>query len=296
MSNEVMRLRSLSHDDMRREADSIDFDIHDLLMKRAELGAILADKAGESSLAPLQAAHAAKVLREILSRHSGRLPRRALVRIWSDILFAANRQAKLHVFGRNDASGFWDLARTHFGCAMPMIGHNSAASVVHACADDPHAFGIVPLPESLEDGQAWWEQLAPAGHGGPRIAQRLPFVRDDGCPVPLPQGFAIAAIEQEATGMDTTLLRLECHSELSRARLQSVLKQCGFDARILAASRDSAASAGSRLLVANRGFVSAEDERLGSIVAKAGDAIGRVSVVGGFADPFEAVVAQDPPA
>jgi len=283
-------MRPDSREDTRRDIQSIDREIHDLLMLRATLG----DSAGgDASVppAPVRAAQAAKILRNILSRHSGEFPLRALVQIWSDILFACDRQTTLHVFSGAGATGFHDLARTYFGCVMPMTTHNSAASVAHACADDPFAIGLVPPPESVENGQVWWEQLAPAGHTGPRIAQSLPFVRNDSCRVPLPQGYAIAAVEQEATGRDTSILRLECHSEMSRARLQTLLRQAGFEAQILAASRESAKSPASRLLVANKGFVAVDDERLATLAGAAGGAIERVALVGGFADPFDAAAA-----
>ncbi|HEY6579197.1 MAG TPA: hypothetical protein VIY09_07720 [Rhizomicrobium sp.] len=276
-----------SREEKPGDIESIDRAIHDLLLRRAELGETA--KGGASvSPPPVRAAQAAKLLRAVLSRHSGRFPVRALVQIWSDILFACDTQTKLHVFGGVGVAGFHDLARTYFGCIAPVIMHNSASAVVHACADDPLAIGLVPPPDSVENGQAWWEQLAPAGRPGPRIAQSLPFVRNDSCPDSLPQGFAIGAVEQESTGADTTVLRLECHSEMSRARLQSLLRQAGFEAQILAASRTSAKSVASCLLVGNKGFVAPDDQRLSSIAAMAGDAIERVAVVGGFADPFDA--------
>jgi hypothetical protein len=76
---------------------------------------------------------------------------------------------------------------------------------------------------------------------------------------------------------------------MSRARLQAVLKQAGFDAQILAASRETAKGAATRLLLANKGFVAAGDERLAAVTAIAGDAIDSIALVGGFADPFEAL-------
>lgn len=273
--------------ELRHEAESIDRRIHDLLLRRAEIAELERDQTAEAP-APIGTAQIAVILRGILGRHSGRFPLRALVRIWSDILFAGDTQTTLHIHGGEDVSGFRDLARTHFGCTMPMVSHGSATAVVHACADDPRALGLVPPPETVDNGQTWWEQLAPMGHAGPRIAQSLPFVRNDAGPVALPQGYAIATIDQQPTGTDTTVLRLECYAELSRARLQSLLRQAGFDAQILAASRVASKGTASRLLVAARGFVAADDERLTSIPAKAGDSIERVSVVGGFADPFDA--------
>ncbi len=276
-------------DETRRELQSIDHDIHDLLMRRAK---VIEARAGDPApSAPVRAAHAARILRGALARHSGKFPLRALVQIWCDIVFASDMQTTLHVFAGEDVPGFRDLARTCFGCTLPIVNHNSAIAVVHACADDPLAIGLVPPPESVENGKAWWEQLAPAGQPGPRISQCLPFVRNDPCPVPLPQGYAIAAVEQESTGRDTSILRLECNSEMSRARLQSLLRQAGFEAQILAASREASTSAASRLLVANKGFVPPDDERLVTIANLVGDVLERVALVGGFADPFDAAAA-----
>ncbi|HEX3429860.1 MAG TPA: hypothetical protein VHT03_03160 [Rhizomicrobium sp.] len=284
-----MSSRPDTAEEIRREILACDRGIHDLLIRRTL--AVLASRPEEpDSPAPMRVSKTAKILRGILARHSGRFPLRALVQIWSDILFAMDGKTTLHVYGGEDAPRFWDLARTHFGCTMPLIAHHSATAVVHACANDPAALGLVPLPESIESGQTWWDQLVPAGNSGPRIAQSLPFVRNDSPAFPLPHGYVIGTVEQEATGTDTTVLRLQCQAELSRARLQAVLKQAGFDAQILAASRESPKSAASRLLVANKGFVAANDERLAAVKSIGGEAIDSLALVGGFADPFEAPI------
>jgi chorismate mutase / prephenate dehydratase len=282
-------MRPESRDELRRELHSVDRDIHDLLMRRAKL--LEVRRGGPAPSAPMRTAQTARILRGVLARHSGQFPLRALVQIWCDIVFAGDTQTTLHVFAGEDAAGFRDLARTFFGCTLPIVSHNSATTIVHACADDPLAIGLVPPPESVENGQAWWEQLAPAGQPGPRISQSLPFVRNDSCPVPLPQGYAIGTIEQEPTGRDTSILRLECHAEMSRARLQGLLRQAGFEAQILAASRAASRPAASRLLVANKGFVPADDERLSTVASLAADAVERVALIGGFADPFDAAAA-----
>jgi hypothetical protein len=271
-------------EEVRREVLAFDRSIHDLLMRRTER--LLASRCDDPrSPAPVRPAQAAKILRRQLARHNGRFPLRAIVQIWCDILFALDPRT-LHVYGGEDASRFWDLARIHFGCTMPLINHSSAMAVVHACANDPLALGLVPPPESIESGQTWWEQLAPAGNTGPRLAQCLPFVRNDSVSVPLPQGYVIGAVEQEATGTDTSVLRLECPAEMSRARLQAVMRQAGFDIQSLAASRESPKSAATRLLVANKGFVASGDSRLPAVTEIAGEV--RVALVGGFADPFQA--------
>src|SRR5579864_8753410 len=130
-------------EEIRREILALDRGIHDLLMRRTE--AVLASRSDESRPpAPLRVSQAARVLRGILARHGGRFPPRALVQIWSDILFAMDTRTTLHVYGGEDAPRFWDLARTHFGCTMPLIGHASAAAVVHACVNDASALGLLP--------------------------------------------------------------------------------------------------------------------------------------------------------
>src|SRR5881394_3193813 len=97
-------------EEIRREILAFDRDIHDLLMRRTEV--VLASPSRASgSTAPLHAAQAARVLRRLLARHSGRFPLRAVVQIWSDILFALDKQTTLHVYGGEDALRFCDLAR-----------------------------------------------------------------------------------------------------------------------------------------------------------------------------------------
>lgn len=276
-------MRPDSREEVLGAAQAIDHEIHDLLERRFRRG--IEDTSASPAFFP--AAQSATILRTVLARHSGGFPPDALVHIWSEILFACHNQTTLHVFAGEDAPGFRDLARTHFGSMLPIVGHVSATAVVHACADDASSIGLVPSPESAGNGPAWWDQLAPAGHPGPRIAQFLPFVRNGRRRAHLPEGYSIAAVEQTFTGRDTTILRVECPAEMSRARLQSILRRSGFDSHILAGSRDSVRSVANRLLVASRGFVAADDKRLAELAAIAEETIDSVAVVGGFADPFE---------
>ncbi len=275
-------------DDIRREIEEIDRELHGLLVRRTALSETLWATHQEHASVAGRAARTAAILRGILSRHQGSFPKRALVRIWSDILQPASGGTTLHVFAGENAEGYWDLARAHFSCMIPMVAHSTTAAVVHACADDAGALGIVPMPDSVESGQAWWDQLAPAGSQGPRFVQCLPFVADEEDGPSLPEGYAIGTVEQTPTGSDTTILRLECHSELSRTRLQTLLRQAGFEAKIMAASRQSMRSSASSILIANKGFVATDDARLALLAAKAGDALESISHIGGFANPFPA--------
>ncbi len=277
--------------DLRRKVDAIDDQIHDLLMRRAKIANVIGrhpERAMRDDGMPLaQPARKAEILRRIVRRHEGSLPVRSVVRIWCELLAAGpSERGTMHVYAGEQAALYRDLARTYFGSLMPMVSHTSATAVLYACSDQAQAMGVVPLAASGEDGVSWWTHLAPAGHPGARVVARVPFVPDDGVEPPYPQAFAVGALEQEPTGDDTTLLLLETQGELSRTRLQSFLQRSGFEAQILAAGGEPGKGV-SHLLLANKGFVAAQDPRLAVFVAKAGDTILRVAPVGGYANPLD---------
>ncbi len=278
---------------LRRQIDKIDDDIHDLLLRRWQA----AEKVGRSKRgadeapdAPrIRPAREAAILRRMVARHEGAMPVGMIVRIWREIL-AANIRAqasyKIHVYTGAQAIGFWDLARSYYGSATPMTGHASAQAVLHACADDAHAVGVLPLPESAEDAAAWWSQLAPAGHDGPRVIAKLPFVVGDESGPAYPMGYAISAIEQEETGDDTTLLLLDTMAELSLAKLQTFLKQAGLEGQVIAVGRAPSGSTGRQVLLEIAGFLAKDDPRLAALGSAGGDGLLRAAPVGGFANPI----------
>ena len=282
-----------AHDDPGAKIIRIDQQIHDLLMQRTSLLEGARGRAGAESGAlqvPLHPGEDAATLRRIVDRHAGQFPLRSVVRIWREILTASlsvRAQYVVHVCAGENALAFWDLARTYFGSTVPVTGHASASAVVHACAEDAMACGVVPLPESAENVSPWWAQLAAAGEAGPRIIAKLPLVLNDGGRFDYPAAYAIGSIEQKPTGDDTSVLFLETLQELSRARLQMLLKQVGIEAQIVAAGQEAARSATRELLVETTGFVAPADPRVSALLENGGDAILRATVVGGYANPLD---------
>lgn len=279
------------HDDPAEEIIRIDQQIHDLLMRRAELLRLLrkGEAAGPARIS-LRPGEDAATVRRIVDRHRGDFPLRAVVRIWREILTAslsADTNYSVHVYAGENALAFWDLARAYFGTTLPVTGHATASAVIHACAEDKMACGLVPLPESAENVSPWWAQLAAAGEDGPRIVAKLPLVLNDGGRFDYPAGYALGTIEQRPTGDDTSVLFFETQQELSRTRLQSLLKQVGIKAQIVAAGQEAAKAATRELLLETKGFVGPADPRLDALAAVAGDALLRVNVVGGYANPLD---------
>ena len=280
-----------THDDPAEEIIRIDQQVHDLLMRRAGLlRAVRKADAADAAQVSLRPGEDAATVRRIVERHTGDFPLRAVVRIWREILTAslsADAQYSVHIYAGENALAFWDLARTYFGATRPVTGHATASAVVHACAEDKIACGLVPLPESAENVSPWWAQLAAAGEDGPRIVARLPLVLNDGGRFDYPAAYALGTIEQRPTGDDTSVLFLETQQELSRARLQSLLKQAGIEVQIVAAGQEAARAATRELLVETKDFVAPADPRLDKLVEAAGEALLRVNVMGGYANPLD---------
>ena len=280
-------------EDLRREIDAIDDALHDLLIRRSDVTRAVAkvkqpvSEQGNGALVPaLRPAREAAILRRLLARHKGDLPPQVLVRIWREIIAASLRvqgRFHLHVYAADNQSGFADLAHAHFGALTPIRTHARPSMVVHACAEEPNSLGIVPLPEIEESGPAWWTQLAPAGEKGPRVVAKLPFVweGDDGL-----SAYAIGTVEQEPSGDDTTLLLLEIAPGVSRTTLKSLLRSAGLKARLMATGRLLEKKVPDEVLLEVEGFVGKDDARLATLANAPGDAITRVSPIGGYANPF----------
>lgn len=278
--------------DLRQEIDGIDDSLHDLLIRRHEISHIVAKvkqptaDPGTGSLAPaMRPAREAAILRRLLARHKGELSPQVIVRIWREIIAASLRiqsRFQLHVFSGKNSIEFHDLARSYFGSLAPIKSHSRPSLVVQACADEPNSIGLIPLPEFEEPGATWWAQLAAAGQPGPRVISRLPFIVEGG---EAPSAYAIAAIEQEPSGDDTTLLLLEVASDISRARLKTMIKDARFDAQLAATGRTSDKTAPDEILLEVKGFVSKDDKRLKLLADAAAEALARIAPIGGYANP-----------
>ena len=271
---------------LRREIDGIDDQIHDLLMQRTAVVANVA-RVKESGLnAAYQPAREADLVRRLLARHRGPFPRRALVRLWRELLGATTRLQSdfgVTVYRTEEATGYWDLARDHYGSETPIIAHSSPAQVIAAVAEGTATVGVLPMPQE-DDAQAWWPTLVRPDPNMPRVIARLPFVAHDrGASA---EALVIARTSTEPTGDDRSLLAIEAASQMSRARLHEAMTEAGLEISLLLA-QDEAESDPMRLhLVDMGGCLDGDDPRLAELRQKCGRAIGRMARIGGYAAPI----------
>jgi chorismate mutase-like protein len=281
-------LQDKSLDELRGKIDKIDDALHDLLIYRGEVTLAIArlkQPTGAGAAPAVRPAREAQILRRLLARHRGNLPRRFILRIWREIIATSlqlQTNFQLHVYSGDDRQGFADLAAAYFGSLTPIRSHTRASLVLQACAEEPHCLGIVPLPQGEEAGVPWWAQLAPANTPGPRIIAKLPFLVEGEGTL---SAYALGAVEQEDTGDDTTLIRLETAPGFSRASLSSMLKNAGLDAHTIAGGR-TADKKGGMVLLAAAGFVAPSDPRLERLKRDLGESVPVLVTVGGFANPL----------
>jgi len=285
-----MNQDSAALEQLRREIDRIDDQLHDLLMRRTSLVGRIAAAKGDRRVT-LRPGREAQILRRLLGRHAGQFPKLAVVRIWREIVGAlTGLQAPLtvavHAAGRSTAA--IELARNHFGVVAPLHAFRSPGQVVRAVADGVATVGVIPLipgTEAADEAEPWWTSLTLESGDAPRVVARLPFApiaAVKGAAEPL-QALVIACRDHDESGDDRTLAVLETGPDLSRDRLRAILAAGGLEpAELLAIHRHGVVWLH---MVEILGHVTAADPRLAALVAPK-DPVGRIAVVGGYATPF----------
>lgn len=280
---------SAALEQLRREIDRIDDQMHDLLMRRAAMVERIVAAKGDKRVT-LRPGREAQIIRRLVGRHSGAFPRLALVRIWREIIgtltgLQSPLTVAVHAVGRSTAA--IELARNHFGLAAPMQAFRSPGQVVRAVADGNAVVGVIPLTicgDGVEEAEPWWTTLMLESGDAPRVVARLPFIPTPavkGSAEPL-QALVLACRDHDESGDDRTLAVVETGPDLSRDRLRAVLAAGGLETADLPALYRGEGLC--RHLVEIRGHVAASDPRVAVLVAPK-DPIFRIAVIGGYAAP-----------
>jgi chorismate mutase len=224
---------------LRAEIDRLDDALHDLLMRRAEVVARLVASRTKGAGPALRPGREAMILRRLLARHAGPLPRAALVRLWRELLGVHTAlQSPLTVAAWLPEAGM-EVLRAHTGLVARLT----------PCADDAAALA------AAEGGEAALAALPPAGrwwrtHHPSRlfVTARLPFFGTADSTVLL-----LSPAPPDASGDDRSLVRVPA-GNLAR------LAAAGLPPAILVQDAELA-------LVELPGMIAAGDARLASLGA-----------------------------
>ncbi|MDA5192609.1 chorismate mutase [Govanella unica] len=274
---------SPSFDDLRQNIDAIDREIHALLMRRADvvmaLGALKKTDGGASAPLALRPGREAVILRKLAETHKGPFPLPALLGIWRSMISAyLHMQTPFNVLVPQQDQGIsfgagslWDLARSHFGAAIPIHTAASPRAIVTALAHDPTLLGVLPRP-TLDD---WWTTL-PLGHADrPHIVAALPAWSSDG-----PHAYLLSRTPPEPMGADVALILVR-GTEMDSSVILQAAHRAGLDDASISAYKAGIDGHASHLIATRR-----LDAVAGAEGPLAAAVRGEAGLAGLFAEPL----------
>lgn len=269
---------------LRAEIDRIDDQIHDLLMRRTALAGEVRKAKRSTTTTAYRPARETAILRRLLGRHKGALPKTVLTRIWREIMTAMLRLQgpfAVAVYSPESVGAYRDLARDHFGGAVPATSHQSTRSVVNAVTEANTTVGVLPLPVD-EDADPWWPALTEYAGDGPWIIARLPVARlDEG-----PDALVIGPMPHEASGADRSYVMIRASVDVSRASLGASLARLGMKPVYMTSRADPATPDLTHFLFEVEGHVAIDDPRLAKMIEPDDAPAQTADVLGGYALPF----------
>ncbi|GAB1717186.1 MAG: Chorismate mutase [Nitrobacter sp.] len=194
--------------ELRKEIDAIDEQVHALLMRRGDIiDRLISVKQTQETGSAFRPAREADMMRRLAQRHRGILPLDTVESIWRVIISTftyVQAPFSLHADLSLGESAMRDSARFHFGFTVPFVPHFNAQAAVEAVATSK---GDLALVSATSSRIPWW--LALEADGAPKIIARLPFIERADHPAALPV-FVISRVADDArvTEVETWSVRV----------------------------------------------------------------------------------------
>ncbi|MGB5901367.1 MAG: chorismate mutase [Xanthobacteraceae bacterium] len=182
--------------DLRQEIDSIDEQVHRLLMQRSDIiDRLISVKKTQEVGSAFRPAREADMMRRLVERHRGILPLDTVEGIWRVIIATftyVQAPFSVHADLSTGESAMRDSARFHFGFTVPFVAHFNPMAAVEAVAKSK---GDLALVSATASRLPWWLELE--AEGTPKIIARLPFVERADHPAALPV-FVVSRVADSA--------------------------------------------------------------------------------------------------
>lgn len=269
---------------LRAQLDAVDDQVHDLLMRRAAIVESVARDGGKSGT-KIRPGREAFILRRLLARHDGALPRQAIIRFWRELFGAALIIEGGQTIAVCDGEGGVDriaLAREHFGPYTPLRRHPNPVQSLADLAREASQLAVLPEPSESDDIQgSWWPFLMAEGPHRLFVIGKLPFWTERVEGAPLGQAYVVAPIPPDPSGDDRSLIALSLDADVSRTRVTSLITDAGFTPGQAWVKRVPGEPY-IRALIDVEGFVRDDDQRLPAIGSLQGNPV----VIGAYAVPL----------
>jgi chorismate mutase len=182
--------------ELRQEIDSIDQQVHNLLMQRGDIiDRLIKVKQTQEVGSAFRPAREADMMRRLAQRHRGILPLDTVESIWRVIISTftyVQAPFSVHADLSVGESAMRDSARFHFGFTVPFVSHFDPSAAVEAVA---RSKGDLALLSATANRTPWWLDLE--AEGAPKIIARLPFIERADHPAALPV-FVISRVADSA--------------------------------------------------------------------------------------------------
>jgi chorismate mutase len=182
--------------ELRKEIDAIDEQVHSLLMRRGDIiDRLISVKQTQEVGSAFRPAREADMMRRLVQRHRGILPIDTVESIWRVIIATftyVQAPFSVHADLSLGESAMRDSARFHFGFTVPYVAHFSAAAAVEAVAKSK---GDLALVSATSSRTPWWIVLEASD--APKIIARLPFIERADHPAALPV-FVVSRVSDDA--------------------------------------------------------------------------------------------------
>ncbi len=212
-------------DSIRQQIDALDNNLHDLLMKRAELVLKIGEEKRKNQVQIIQPDREAIMVRRLLARHRGPLPKEAIIRIWRELVGAVSllqTGLKVVVTVPEDHTGliYWDMAKDYFSSVLPMHKASNPLAALAMVREGDATFAVMPWPEDDQNNPWWGYMLEESGDQGMRIMARLPLGdRSKEEPNLEHRALVVARLRYETSGEDRSFIAIDLQEDISRGRI-----------------------------------------------------------------------------
>lgn len=273
-------------DSIRKRIDTLDNEIHDRLMERADLVMQISAEKKKQGIQIVQPAREARMIRRLMARHREPLPEEAIVRIWRELVSCVSllqTGLKVAVCVPPETPEYWDMARDYFGSVLPMHKTTTPMSALHQVIEGKVNFAVLPYPET-EQAAPWWPLLMESMGEGVHILQRLPYGDKENYTYNNHPALIVAKAGFDTSDDDHSFIGLELSPDISRAKIAEKAKEAGLKPVFMYAK--PASGLRNLHLIEVTEYVAKDSEKLKTLQESLNDPEGRISVIGGYPAPL----------
>lgn len=280
LPTETEEQRATNLSEIRVGIDSVDDQIHALLLRRAEfVEQVAATKRLPNGTLPKGAyrpAREASILRRLYEQNRAPLPFSIVFTCWREIIggFTAMQNPVSISVQASPSNDILDTARAHFGAAAKISPHETFENVARDIAQDAGTIGVASTLFEDNGQDAWWLACMGNDAQSPRVISALPFYGD------VITAYCLSLAPLEESGDDETLIAVQFDTVRNNDDIDKRLDSASLKAKVLHISGNTA-------LIKFAGFHVEQDTPMHQTLAKALDVQRpQISVIGAYPTPI----------